>query len=893
MSNSSNTSKPTAQMYYAMDIETIFNEFSTSENGLSFEEVRTRMAKYGENTLKQTKKISPLSIFLNQFKGFIVGILIAAIVISVFIQEYLDAQVIAVILILNAILGFIQEYRAERSIEALKKLISLKAKVIRDGRLQEIPAAEVVPGDILVLEEGAQLTADARLILSINLETQEASLTGESTPVEKNIDLLEEHLPVADQKNMVFSSTIITRGRGRAVVVATGMETEIGKIAEMIQEAEKGLTPLQLSLKQLGHRLGMLTLGICFIVFIVGAMKTGEYLKMFIAAIALAVAAIPEGLPAVVTISLALGVERMIKKNALLRKLPSVETLGCTTVICSDKTGTLTCNQMTVERMFVNDEVISVTGSGYLKERVAISPEKFELLLRIGALCNDANINDANINDANIEEKKVIGDPTEASLIVNAAKAGLIKQELEKMSPRVAEIPFDSKRKMMTTIHQTGDKLVAYTKGAPDILLERCTQIYINGKIMELTAADKEKIYRSNEGFAQDALRVLGFAFKETQNPNPTEDNLIFVGLQAMIDPPRKEVKEAIKKCRIAGIKVIMITGDHKLTALAIATKLGIIGEVLTGKELDEIEDLYEEIVEKVSIYARVSPEHKMKIIEALKRNGHVVAMTGDGVNDAPALKEADIGIAMGITGTDVAKEASDMILTDDNFASIVNAVEEGRTIEENIKKFVTYLLSSNLGEVLTIFIAIIIGLPMPLLALQILWINLMTDGLPALALGIDPPDIGLMKRKPRRKDDNILSTKRFVWMLGIGLIMMISTLGIFHLYKPGENLDYARTIAFTTLMMLQMFNVMNCRSGYTSVFRGFFSNLWLLSAIVISITLQLLVIYTPLSGIFHTMPITLIDWGYILLVSASVLVFGEIVKVIRHWTRKRGGVLL
>lgn len=850
-----------------------FNEFSTSENGLSSEEAKTRLTKYGENTLKQTKKINPLLIFINQFKGFIVGILIAAVVISLFIQEYLDAGVIAIILVLNAVLGFIQEYRAERSIEALKKLVSLKAKVVRDGKVQEIAASEVVPGDILILEEGDKIPADARLIQAINLETQEASLTGESTPVEKNIDLLKEDTPVADQKNMVFSSTIITRGRGRAVVVETGMRTEIGKIAQMIQEVEKGLTPLQLSLQQLGHRLGMLTIAICIIVFITGALKTGEFLKMFIAAIALAVAAIPEGLPAVVTIALALGVEKMIKKNALIRKLPSVETLGCTTVICSDKTGTLTCNQMTVERLFVNDEVINVTGHGYsTKGTFSKSPENFELLLRIGILCNDANL----------EKEEVIGDPTEASLIVSAAKAGLIKQELEKMFPRVAELPFDSKRKMMTTVHQAGDKLVAYTKGAPDILLERCTQIYINGKIMGLTAADKAKIHQANEDFAQNALRVLGFAFKETENPKPTEDNLIFVGLQAMIDPPRKEVKEAIKKCKTAGIKVIMVTGDHKLTALAIATKLGIIGEVLTGKELDEIEDLYEEIVEKVSIYARVSPEHKMRIIEALKKTGHVVAMTGDGVNDAPALKDADIGIAMGISGTDVAKEASDMILTDDNFASIVNAVEEGRTIDENIKKFVTYLLSSNLGEVLTIFIALIIGLPMPLLALQILWINLLTDGLPALALGIDPPDIGLMKRKPRKKEENIISTKRFIWMLGIGIIMMLSTLGIFHFYKPEQSPDYARTMAFTTLTMLQMFNVMNCRSGYTSVFRGFFSNRWLLWAIFCSTALQLLVIYTPLSRIFHTIPITLTDWGYILLVSASVLVFGEIVKLIR-----------
>ncbi|MEW6609261.1 MAG: calcium-translocating P-type ATPase, SERCA-type [bacterium] len=861
---------PPLEMPYAKEVESIFTELNTSKNGLSIIEAEKRLEKFGLNILKEIKKISPFTIFINQFKSFIVGILIAAVVISLFIQEYLDAIVIAGILVLNAVLGFVQEYRAEKSIEALKKLISLKAKVIRGGKVCEIPAEEVVPGDILVLEEGDKIPADARLIEAINLQTQEASLTGESTPVEKEAILLAEKIPLPEQKNMVFSSTIITRGRGKAVVVNTAMNTEIGRIAELIQEVEKGLTPLQINLKQLGQWLGMLTIAICIFVFVAGAIKTGKYIEMFITAIALAVAAIPEGLPAVVTISLALGVQRMIKKNALIRKLPSVETLGCTTVICSDKTGTLTCNQMTVEKIFVNDEVINVTGSGYSVKGTFSKPPE-ELLLRIGVLCNDANL----------EGEKVIGDPTEASLIVSAAKAGLIKEELEKKYPRVAEIPFDSKRKMMTTVHQIDNKLFAYTKGAPDIILEKCRQIYINGKIRKLTKQDEEKIHKINEGFAQDALRILGFAFKETQTTKPTEDDLVFVGLQAMIDPPREEVKAAIKKCETAGIKVVMITGDHKLTAMAIAKELEMTGKALTGKELDEIKNLHS-IVEEVSIYARVSPEHKMQIIEALKKNGHIVAMTGDGVNDAPALKDADIGIAMGITGTDVAKETSEMILRDDNFASIVNAVEEGRTIYNNIQKFVTYLLSSNLGEVFTIFTAIMIGLPLPAIALQILWINLMTDGLPALALGIDPPDKGIMSSPPRKKRKKIVSIRRFAWMVYIGIIMMLSTLGIFYLYNPQENLDYARTIAFTTLMMLQMFNVMNCRSDRISAFRGLFSNMWLIWAILSSIILQMVIIWTPLRAIFHTTTISLLDCGGILLISSSVLVFGEIMKVSR-----------
>lgn len=867
---------------FAKSVDVVLKELETTKEGLSAAEASARLQKYGPNTLKEKKKISPFAIFLNQFKSFIVAILIGATIISSVLgyreflheggslfQHMIDPLVIFIILMLNAVFGFVQEYNAEKSIEALKKLTSLKAKLIRGGKEVSVDAAEVVPGDILDLEEGDKIPADARVFESINLETQEASLTGESTPVEKSDVVLKEGSVIGDRKNMVFSSTIITKGRGKAVVTATGMSSEIGKIAGLIEEGEEELTPLQLKLKDLGKWLGLLTIAICIFVFAFGSLRTGQYIEMFMAAIALAVAAIPEGLPAVVTISLALGVKRMIKRNALVRRLPSVETLGCTTVICSDKTGTLTKNEMTVQKIFVNDEVVNVTGSGYeTKGKFSSDPNKFKLLLQTGALCNDSNL----------EDGKVIGDPTEAALIVSAAKAGLEKEKLEKEFPRVGEIPFDSKRKLMTTIHQIGSKQIAFTKGAPDVILGKCTRIYLNGKVMPLTKDDARKITEANENFAKSALRVLGFACQFLKGEKASEEDLIFVGLQGMIDPPREEAKLAIAKCKQAGIKVVMITGDHRLTAEAVGRHLGLTGKVLTGQDIETMTDLHK-IVEEVSIYARVSPEHKMKIIEALRKNGHVVAMTGDGVNDAPALKDADIGIAMGITGTDVAKEASDMVLTDDNFASIVNAVEEGRNIYDNIKKFVQYLLSSNLGEVFTIFTAIMLGLPLPLIALQILWINLMTDGLPALALGIDPAEPNIMGRQPRKSSDNIVNKHRAVTMFLIGIVMMVSTLGIFTYYNHEKGLSYARTIAFTTLMMLQMFNVINCRSESMSSFRVK-PNYWLYGAILTSLVLQIIVIYTPLGPIFQTTPIAAIDWLYVFLVSASVLAFGEFIKL-------------
>ncbi|MBW2976905.1 calcium-translocating P-type ATPase, SERCA-type [Candidatus Woesearchaeota archaeon] len=881
-------------MYHSKKESEIFRELATGKEGLAEKEAEKRLQKYGLNEIKEEKKISPLRILISQFKNFLIYILFAAVVVSTIIgyqdyishggsllEHFIDSIVILIILILIGIIGFIQEFRAEKAIEALKKLASLKAKVIRDGKKRVIDVNKLVPGDVIVLETGDKIPADSRLIEIANLQTQEASLTGESIPIKKELRVLQEKTLIADQLNMVFSGTIVTNGRGRAIVVRTGMQTEIGKIARMIQETKPDPTPLQIKLEKLGKMLGIAVIAICIIVFIAGALTGKNLLEMFKTAVSLAVAAVPEGLPAVVVVSLALGARRMVKRNALIRRLPSVETLGATTVICSDKTGTLTKNEMTVKKIYANNRIIDVTGSGYEKkgefllDSKKINAKEIELLLKIGALNNDASLTDG----------KVIGDPTEASLIVSAAKAGLEKEELEKKHKRIDEIPFSSERKIMTTVHKFNSEKLAFVKGAPEIVLKLCSSIYENGKIRKLTEAKKKEILQINQEFGNSALRVLGFAFKTVMNRDRIEKNLTFVGLQGMIDPPRKEVKEAIRKCKKAGIKVVIITGDYELTAKAIGKEIGIEGKTITGAELEKIKDRdFEKEVEGIAIYARVNPEHKIKIVKALKKNGHIVAMTGDGVNDAPALKKADIGVGMGITGTDVSKEASAMILTDDNFASIVNAVEEGRNIYDNIKKFVEYLLSSNLGEVLTIFIAILLSPffanALPLLAIQILWINLVTDGLPALALSVDPSDPNIMERKPRNPREKIISNSVIARMVIVGATMMIGTLAIFKICNPETNLMYAQTMAFSTLMFYQMFNVLNCRSEFKSLFKiGIFTNIKLWGAILFSILLQVLVIHTPLSTFFKTIPLTLMDWAYVILVSSSVFIIVEIYK--------------
>ena len=860
--------------YYNKNIKEVMEKFNSSESGLASDKIKRKLKKYGFNELKKKKKINALKIFLRQFKSFIIYILIAAVIISLIAKENVDAVVISIILIINTILGFIQEYKAEKAIEALKKLVTFNVKVKRNNKLEEIDAKEIVPGDILVVEAGDKIAADARLIKTYNLETQEASLTGESTPVVKTSNRLTGKLIVADKKNILFSGTNISKGKGEAIVIGTGMNTEIGKIAEMIQEDGKE-TPLQKSLQILGKKIGMVVVIIAVIVFVAGVLRNGTNIpEMLLISVALAVAAVPEGLPAVVTICLALGVQRMVKKNALVRRLHSVETLGSTSVICTDKTGTLTKNEMTVKEVFVNNKIIHVKGVGYktqgdfLYNNKKINVEEVQLLTKIGLLCNDSEL----------EDSEVIGDPTEAALIVSAEKSGLHKNLKNKIK-RINEIPFDSKRKRMTTVHLISNKKIAFMKGAPDVLLKLCNRININGKIKRLDEKEKEKILKINNQFADNALRVLGFAYKEVKEKVKEED-FIFTGLQGMIDPPRSEVVESIKKCKKAGIRVIMITGDHKNTAVAIGNRIGLKGKAITGEEIDKID--LDKIVEDVNIYARVNPEHKVKILEALKKKDYVVAMTGDGVNDAPALKKSDIGIGMSITGTEVAKESSDMLLLDDNFASIVNAVEEGRGIYDNIKKFVEYMLSTNLGEVLTIFIAIMVGLPLPLIAIQILWINLLTDGFPALALSVDPVEKGVMERKPRKKSEKIIPRSTAVRMLFVGVIMMAGTLFVFDKFLP--DVPYARTMAFSTLMVFQMFHVLNVRVKH-SAFKRLFNNKWLLFAILSSILLKIVVIYTPLNVYFKTVPLLAVHWLYVVGIASIVLWFSEILKLFKKWS--------
>jgi Ca2+-transporting ATPase len=876
--------------YYNLSISDSIKSIDTSQKGLSEEEARNRLEKYGINELKQREKISPFQILIRQFTSSIVFILLAALVISLLIGEKLDAIVISTIVVLNGVFGFVQEFKAEKAIEALRKLTALKATVIRNGIEAEIDSRELVPGDIILLETGSKVPADARLIDIAAFQVDEASLTGESVPSNKTTGPLDNNILVNDQENMVFMGTIVTKGRAKAVVISTNMNTEIGRIADMVQEAEEKLSPLQVKLKKFGKWLGFVTIGICIVVFGVGVLReylttdlfeTSFVIEMFLASVALAVAAIPEGLPAIVTISLAFGVRRMAKRNALIRKLPAVETLGCTNIICSDKTGTLTKNEMTVREIYFNNRLIEVTGDGYTPEgsfmqtggeEVDIS--SLELLFRSSTLCNDSRLN-------HNERWEIFGDPTEGALLVSAGKAGFKKTEMEDRFPRIDEIPFDSERKCMTTIHMVNEENTAYIKGAPDVILDHCKYISINGQVKDITGEDRKKILDVNHKMASKALRVLGFAYKSlaekyTPKSEIVEKNLIFIGLQAMIDPPREEVRESIIKCRSAGISTVVITGDHKLTAIAITKELGLFKEgdkALSGEELDKLsDDELDEIVESIVICARVSPEHKVRILNALKKRGHVVAMTGDGVNDAPALKNSDIGVAMGITGTDVAKEASDMVLTDDNFASIVNAVEEGRGIYNTIKQFVQYTLSSNLGEILVVFLAILIGWPLPLIAIQILWVNLLTDGLPGLALGLDPFDKEIMKNPPRKRDEKIISRDVINNILIVGLVMGTGTLLMFYGY--GVETVKAKSIAFTTLVMFQLFNVLTYRAKNFKI--DIKTSKYLMASVVISLLMQVAVLYTPLNIAFKTVPLGLVDLIKVVLVSGSLYLILE-----------------
>ena len=928
---------------------------SDAARGLSAAEAQARLVQYGPNRLKSAPETPWWKRLLEQFENFLVIILLVATVISM--AEWLlqepresalpyEAIVILAIVVLNALLGFIQESRAEKSVRALMALAAPESTVVRDGERQRVATHDIVPGDIVLVEAGDKIPADARIVEEANLHSDEAPLTGESMPVAKDARPIDAEAGIGDRRNMLYSGTVATYGRGRAVVVATGMGTEVGRIAGMLEAAQKDPTPLQQELDRTGKRLSVIMMGICAVVFATGlitspAITLNAILSLFLFAVALAVAAIPEALPAIVTVGLSLGVRRMAAAHAIVRKLPAVETLGAATVICSDKTGTLTRNEMTVRAIATADASVEVGGSGYIPEGeftlddapLAAAPHVRDAVARIlqaAALANDAALTQAE------GRWRVQGDPTEGALIVAARKLGITEADLTGFA-RVAEIPFTSERKRHTTVHrdpEDGGALRVFVKGAPEVLLGRCRHIWQNGKAIPLGDDRRADLARRNDALAAQALRTLAIAARsapvaelgldpqavaekrmsDVDLPDGIEDDLVLLGFVGMIDPPRPEVHAAVATARHAHIRTVMITGDHPATAEAIARELEIFepgARLVTGAELRSMDDAaLDAIVEQVRVFARVDPEHKLRIVEALQRKGHIVAMTGDGINDAPALKTANIGVAMGITGTDVSKEAADMVLTDDNFASIVKAIEEGRGIYDNIRKYLIYLLSSNAGELLTMFAGVMFagalglasahaGLFLPLLAAQLLWINLVTDGAPALALGVDPKDPDVMERPPRQRGGGVLTSEDWWRLTAIGLAMMVGTVAVLDAYYPGgvitlfaqgsapnaQDETYARTMAFTTLMMFQLFNVYNCRSTWRSALSGLTENIWLMLAVALSLAMHVAVIYVPfLQTAFHTVALSWFDWAVATAVAATLLIGMEVVKLaLRH----------
>ena len=912
--------------WFELETKEVLNKLKTDEGGLSPEEAVLRKTQYGSNELIDRGIKSPWAIFWEQLTGIMVVILIISAVISLVLGEYTDAIVILIIVILNAGLGFTQEYRAEQAMAALKRMSVPQVRVRRAGHIVEMPARELVPGDIVLLEAGNAIPADGRLIESANLRVQEAVLTGESEAVEKSTEAIHKETPaLSDQVNMVYMGTVVTYGRGTVAITSTSMETQLGKIAEMIQSVGSEMTPLQRRLEQLGRGLAVVALGIVALVFIFGVLRGEDVRLMLMTSISMAVAAVPEGLPAVVTIALAIGAQRMLQRKALIRKLPAVETLGSVTVICSDKTGTLTQNRMTVTIVDVAGNHLDLqqqlrsfsptVNRNEPAESVLTADSAVLITLAGGTLANDAILEPVEGAPGMYSS---IGDPTEGALVIAASRAGLWKGELEASLPRVAELPFDSNRKRMSTVHKINpgplpDVLEAFhsrfpdlfdpsqhlvfTKGAVDSLLEVCDRAWVNGKTEPIAQVWNERILNANNTMAQNGMRVLGIAFRRRESGHldeardPLECNLIFIGMVGMIDPARPEVKQAVAIAQTAGIRPVMITGDHPLTAMHIARELGIAGEgqqdrILTGKELAEmtVEQL-EDLVEKVPVYARVSPEHKLKIVQALQAKGHIVAMTGDGVNDAPALKKADIGVAMGITGTDVSKEASDMVLIDDNFATIVSAVEEGRRIYDNIRKFVKYALTSNAGEIWVMLLAPFIGMPLPLTPVQILWVNLITDGLPGLALTMERAEPNTMRRKPYAPNENIFGRGMARDILWIGLLLGLTSLLAGYLFWRVDSASW-QTITFTTLTLAQMGNALTTRSERESLFSiGLLSNKAMIGSVLLTFILQLGVIYLPFMNVaFNTVPLTITELAVSLGLSTVVFFSIELVK----WIRRR-----
>jgi Ca2+-transporting ATPase len=855
--------------------------------GLAKAEAERRLEEYGPNELQAAAHVSPWKIFFDQFKNILIVILLIATAASAFLGHGVETIVIAVIVFFAVILGFVQEFRAERAIEALREMAAPTVIVIRGGHEIEIAARDVVPGDVFLLRAGDKVAADARLIEAVNLQADEAPLTGESVPVDKQMEPLQgEDLAVGDRSNMVFAGTIITYGRGRGLVAETGMRTQVGRIAEMLQTVETGKTPLQRNLDRVGRVLAQAALLIVVLVVGVGLFRNEPLFEMLIFGIALAVAAVPEALPAVVTISLAIGVQRMVKRNALVRRLPAVETLGSTSVICSDKTGTLTRDEMTARRLLTHERSVAISGSGYAPEgelRVdgsVVEPSELEReLLRAAALVSDAHLVEE--EDGSWELK---GDPTEGALIVAAAKAGLEKADLDDRFPRVDEIPFTSESKRMTTFHRIDDAQVAYAKGAPEVILAACSRQLTSEGETALEELDRAKVLGAVREMAGEALRVLGVARKRGAKREDAEGDMTFLGLVGMIDPPRPEARAAVEQCKHAGIRVIMITGDHPLTAEAIAREIGLAdsGRVVTGAELEEMSDeTLARQVEHIEVYARVSPADKLRVVTALQDRGHVVSMTGDGVNDAPALKKADIGVAMGITGTDVSKEASAMTLLDDNFASIVAAVEEGRGIFANVKKYLMYLLSANIGEIGLVAGATLAGLPLPLTAVQILYVNLATDGLPALALSVDPPEDDLMERPPRDPDTGVFTRSVVILMLVGGIWSSLANLALFAwALQSGRSVALAMTMTFVSLVLIEFIKAYNFRSDHHSLFRRPFANKWLNLAIVWEVALLVFIIsFEPLHEAFGTRPLSYVDWLFAAIPAVTLTPVIELAK--------------
>ena len=867
-------------MWYKKSKNEILQELDVDEkNGLSSTEALRRLEKYGKNKLETKKKKTLFKQFLSQLKDVMIYILIIAAIISAFLGEISDALIILLVIIINAVIGVIQESKAEKALDALKELSTPKALVKRDGSLKEILSEDIIPGDIVIIDAGRYIPGDLRLIDTANLKIEESAFTGESVPSEKDASFLpDKEIPIGDQNNMAFMSTLATYGRGVGVIVGTGMNTEIGKIAKMIEQEENDETPLQKKLSELGKILGFLAVGICILIFIISFFQGRDLLEMFLTSISLAVAAIPEGLPAIVAIVLALGVQRMVKKNAIIRKLPAVETLGSVSIICSDKTGTLTQNKMTVTTVYTNDS--------YIKEsEFNLNDNESKLLVDCMVLCNDATYS----------EKSQTGDPTEIALLESPFKLNIIKEKLEKEFKRIDEIPFDSDRKLMTTVNLVDDKKArVFTKGALDSILSICNKISINGKLLDFSKEYKAKVLENSNIMSDKALRVLAFAYKDISKENivldSLEKDLVFIGMVGMIDPPRLEVKDSIKLCKSAGITPVMITGDHKNTAFAIANELGIaedISQAITGHEIDRFKE--EEFNEKIinyRVFARVSPEHKVKIVKAFKSHGNIVSMTGDGVNDAPSLKAADIGVAMGITGTDVSKGASDMILTDDNFSTIVSAVEEGRKIYLNIKKSIVFLLSCNLGEILTLFTAILLNWNSPLQPIHILWVNLITDSFPALALGVDKTKEDVMNNPPRNPKESIFIKSDKIQLIINGVLIGGITLFAFKLGERlyADSLIHAQTMAFVVLSVSQLFLSLSLRSNTKSAFSlGIFSNKYLVYSILLGIFLQVIIISISfIANIFKVTPLLLYDWIVVILVSLIPFAINEILKLFR-----------